>query len=96
MYIQGKMDTVRNTDGADTVARFRTANMCTTTTMPYSHVMRVPEQRHDVEPGLHQSMTAARCRRCGARTTIPQYSNTSHGVPCFAMKAAYDFFASVR
>ena len=36
MYIQGKMDLVRNSDGADVVARFRTANMCMTTSMPYT------------------------------------------------------------
>ena len=25
----------------------------------------------------------------------PSYSGTEHGVPCFAMKAMYDFFASL-
>src|SRR6185436_6820062 len=38
MYIQGKMDMVRNSDGADVVMRFRTANTCGSTSMPYTMV----------------------------------------------------------
>jgi hypothetical protein len=36
MYIQGKMDNVRETTAPHVVARFRTANMCMTTSMPYT------------------------------------------------------------
>src|SRR5205823_8135273 len=39
LYIDGKMDNQRSaTSAADTVARFRTANMCATTSKPYTSV----------------------------------------------------------
>ncbi len=95
MYIQGKMDTVRNSDGADVVARFRTANMCMTTSMPYSQVAGCSSSGTTVNPGCiiydGCSVPTIWCSH-----NDPQYSGTSHGVPCFAMKAAYDFFGSVR
>ena len=95
MYIQGKMDTVRNSDGADVVARFRTANMCMTTSMPYSQVAGCQSSGTTVNPGCiiydGCSVPTIWCSH-----NDPQYSGTSHGVPCFAMKAAYDFFGSVR
>ncbi len=81
MYIQGKMDNVRGNDGAATVARFRTANMCTTTSMPYSAGGGLPEQRHDGDPRLHQLRAAARCRRSGARTTIPSTATRTTACP---------------
>ena len=95
MYIQGKMDTVRNSDGADVVARFRTANMCMTTSTAYSQVAGCQSSGTTVNPGCiiynGCSVPTIWCSH-----NDPQYSNTSHGVPCFAMKAAYDFFGSVR
>jgi len=95
MYIQGKMDSVRNSDGADVVARFRTANMCMTTSMAYSQVAGCQSSGTTVNPGCiiydGCSVPTIWCSH-----NDPQYSNTSHGVPCFAMKAAYDFFGSVR
>ena len=95
MYIQGKMDTVRNSDGADVVARFRTANMCMTTSMAYSQVAGCSSSGTTVNPGCiiydGCSVPTIWCSH-----NDPQYSGTSHGVPCFAMKAAYDFFGSVR
>jgi hypothetical protein len=95
MYIQGKMDSVRNSDGADVVARFRTANMCMTTSMTYSPVMGCMSGSTSVNPGCiiydGCSVPTIWCSH-----NDPQYSGTSHGVPCFAMKAAYDFFGTFR
>ena len=95
MYIQGKMDTVRMSDGADVVARFRTANMCMTTSMPYSQVAGCSSSGTTVNPGCiiydGCSVPTIWCSH-----NDPQYSGTSHGVPCFGMKAAYDFFGSLR
>ncbi len=94
MYIQGKMDSVRGNDGAGTVARFRTANMCGSTSMPYPQVMGCTSSGTTVVPGC---IIYDGCKA----TTIwcshndPQYSGTSHGVPCFAIKAMYDFFTAM-
>ena len=94
MYIQGKMDNVRGNDGASTVARFRTANMCMTTSMPYSQVAGCQSSGTTVTPGC------IRYDGCTVPTiwcshNDPQYSDTNHGVPCFAIKAMYDFFATI-
>jgi hypothetical protein len=95
MYIQGKMDSVRNSDGADVVARFRTANMCQTTSMPYTQVMGCMSGSTSVNPGCIKydgcSVPTIWCSH-----NDPQYSGTSHGVPCFGMKAAYDFFETFK
>ncbi|XXY45838.1 hypothetical protein WME91_38130 [Sorangium sp. So ce269] len=94
MYIQGKNDTVRGGDGASTVARFRTANMCQMDSTPYSEVMGCQSSGRAVNPGC---ISYSGC----SEPTIwcshddPAYSNTSHGVPCFAIQAMYDFFADV-
>jgi hypothetical protein len=93
MYIQGKNDTVRGGDGASVVARFRTANMCTTTSMPYSQVMGCQSSGTSVNPGCI-IYSGCSVPNIWCSHNDPQYSNTSHGVPCFAMKAAYDFFGS--
>jgi polyhydroxybutyrate depolymerase len=91
MYIQGKMDNVRNSDGADVVMRFRTANMCGSTSMPYTLVPACTSSGVQVNAGC------IKYDGCSAPTiwcshNDPQYSGTSHGVPCFAIKAMYDFF----
>jgi hypothetical protein len=94
MYIQGKMDTVRNSDGADVVARFRTANMCGTTSMPYSQVMGCQSSGTSVSPGCI-SYDGCSQPTIWCSHNDPQYSGTSHGVPCFAIRAMYDFFQSL-
>ncbi|WP_437928627.1 hypothetical protein WMF37_05015 [Sorangium sp. So ce291] len=94
MYIQGKNDTVRGGDGASTVARFRAANMCEMSSAPYAEVMGCQSSGRAVNPGC---ISYSGC----SEPTIwcshddPAYSNTSHGVPCFAIQAMYDFFADV-
>jgi poly(3-hydroxybutyrate) depolymerase len=94
MYIQGKMDMVRMSDGADVVARFRTANTCNTASMPFSGVATCTSMGTMVDPGCvsYQSCTVP---TVWCSHNDPQYSNTSHGWPCFATRAMYDFFASL-
>jgi len=94
MYIQGKMDMVRNSDGADVVMRFRTANMCASTSMPFTQVPACTSSGVQVNAGCIKydgcSVPTIWCSH-----NDPQYSGTSHGVPCFAIKAMYDFFGSL-
>jgi hypothetical protein len=94
IYIQGKMDSVRNTDGHETVARFTTANNCSATTTPYSNVMTCASSGVTVNPGCISYQSCA-VPTVWCSHNDPAYSNTSHGWPCFATKAIYDFFASV-
>lgn len=94
LYIQGRNDTVRNSDGADVVARFRTANSCTTTSTPYAGVASCMSSGTAVSPGC------IAYQGCSVPTVWcshddPQYGNTSHGVPCFAVRAMHDFFTSL-
>lgn len=92
MYIQGMMDRERgNGDGKEVVQQFRTANSCMSTSMPYSAVMGCQSSGTMVNPGC------VIYNGCSAPTVWcshndPAYSGTMHGVPCFGMKAMYDFF----
>jgi hypothetical protein len=98
MYIDGKMDNQRSpTSASDTVARFRTANMCASTSMPYTAVMMcnsTDSGRPLVDPGciIYDSCSVP---TIWCSHNDPSYSGTQHGVPCFAMKAMYDFFAGL-
>ncbi|AUX37120.1 hypothetical protein SOCE836_093410 [Sorangium cellulosum] len=94
MYIQGKNDTVRGGDGASTVARFRAANMCQTSSTPYSEVMGCQSSGKAVNPGC-VSYSGCSAPTIWCSHDDPAYSNTSHGVPCFAIKAMYDFFTGM-
>ena len=89
------MDSVRNSDGADVVARFRTANMCMSTSMAYTAVQSCMSDSTTINPGCiiydGCSVPTIWCSH-----NDPQYSGTSHGVPCFGMKTAYDFFGTFR
>jgi polyhydroxybutyrate depolymerase len=90
MYIQGENDSVRNSDGADVVARFTDVNGCDTTSMPFE-VPTCMSSGTTVNPGCISY------QGCSEPTiwcshNDPQYSNTSHGVPCFAVDAMYEFF----
>jgi polyhydroxybutyrate depolymerase len=91
MYIQGEADNVRNSDGADVVARFTAANSCGTMSMPYPGVAGCSSSGTTVDPGciVYQD--------CDQPTVWcshndPQYGTTNHGWPCFATRAMYDFF----
>ena len=94
LYIQGKNDTVRREDGATTVARFRTANACGTSSMPYSAVTACQSSGKTVNPGC-VSYDGCKLPTIWCSHDDPQYSGTSHGVPCFAINAMYDFFGSL-
>ena len=94
MYIQGKHDMVRNSDGSDVVQDFATANGCAATSMPYASAPSCMSSGKTVNDGCIQY------DGCEAATVWcshddPQYGNTSHGWPCFATKAMYDFFAAL-
>jgi polyhydroxybutyrate depolymerase len=97
MYIQGKMDAERgNGDGHETVARFRTANACNDSSTPYTQVMGCQSRGGgvSVNPGCvaYDGCTAP---TIWCSHDDPDYSGTMHGVPCFGIKAMYDFFESL-
>lgn len=94
MYIQGANDTVRNSDGRDVVERFTAANGCSTTTMPYAGVAMCMSSGTTVDPGCI-SYDGCTEPTVWCSHNDPQYSNTSHGWPCFATKAMFDFFQSL-
>jgi poly(3-hydroxybutyrate) depolymerase len=96
MYIQGIMDAERgNGDGHETVEKFRAANSCDDASMPYPQVMGCQSDNGAVDPGciVYEG--------CDAPTiwcshNDPAYSGTMHGVPCFGVKAMYDFFQGLK
>ena len=95
MYIQGKMDAERgNGDGHETVARFRAANSCMDTSMPYSSVVGCMSGTTAVNPGC-VSYSGCKAPTIWCSHNDPAYSGTMHGVPCFAMKAMHEFFGTL-
>jgi polyhydroxybutyrate depolymerase len=98
LYIDGQHDNQRSANSAtDAVARFRTANMCATTSKPYTSVatcMSTDSGHPLVDPGciIYDNCTVP---TIWCSHNDPSYSGTEHGVPCFAMKAMYDFFAGL-
>jgi polyhydroxybutyrate depolymerase len=99
LYIDGKMDNQRGaTSAADTVARFRTANGCANTSKLYAPVMTCTstDSGHPmVDPGC-VSYDSCSVPTIWCSHNDPSYGGTEHGVPCFAMKAMYDFFATLQ
>jgi polyhydroxybutyrate depolymerase len=94
MYIQGKMDNVRGNDGSATVALFRTANACGSTSKPYTNAPACMSGNTAVNNGCVQ-YDGCMAPTVWCSHNDPAYSNTNHGWPCFATKAMYDFFASL-
>lgn len=95
MYIQGQMDAERgNGDGHETVERFRAANACGDTSMPYSEVMGCQSSGTSVDPGC-VSYTGCTAPTVWCSHNDPQYGGTMHGVPCFGVQAMFDFFESL-
>ena len=94
MYIQGKMDNVRGNDGSATVALFRTANSCGSTSKPYTNAPACMSGTTAVNNGCVQ-YDGCMAPTVWCSHNDPNYSNTNHGWPCFATKAMYDFFASL-
>jgi len=94
MYIQGAKDSERKSDGADVVAQFTKVNKCTATKQPDTSVGTCMSGGTSVNPGCVEyegcSQPTFWCSH-----NDPAYSGTSHGWPCFATKAMYDFFATL-
>lgn len=96
LYIAGKNDTQRGAQSApNTVARFRTANMCMDSSKPYTAIEGCKSSDGpQVDPGCIKydgcSVPTIWCSH-----NDPSYSNTNHGVPCFAVKSMVDFFKSL-
>lgn len=94
MYIQGAKDTERRSDGADVVAQFTRVNQCTTSTQPDTSVGTCKSSGASVKPGCveYQGCTQPTLW-CSHDDSA--YAGTSHGWPCFATKAMYDFFTAL-
>lgn len=94
MYIQNQNDTVRGGSGKDVVDDFVAANQCGNSSTPYSGVEACQSGGTQVDPGCVQydscSVPTVWCSH-----NDPQYSNTGHGVPCFAAQAMDHFFKSL-
>lgn len=82
---------------ANTIARFRTANGCMSTSTAYTNVM----QCNSSDGGAAVNANCLQYDGCSVPTiwcghNDRSYSGTYHGVPCFGVKAMYDFFATFR
>jgi polyhydroxybutyrate depolymerase len=93
LYIQGSHDSVRNSDGSDVVKEFVSANGCMMTTKPYAAPMCTSSGKA-VSNGCKQ-YDGCKAPTVWCSHDDPAYSNTSHGWPCFASKAMYDFFVAL-
>jgi hypothetical protein len=93
LYIQGSHDSVRNSDGSDVVKEFVSANGCMTTTKAYAAPMCTSSGKA-VNAGCKQ-YDGCKEPTVWCSHDDPAYSNTSHGWPCFASKAMYDFFVAL-
>ena len=94
MYIQGKNDNVRNGDGAATVALFKTANSCGSSSKPFTDAPTCMSGGSAVADGCIQ-YDGCMAPTIWCAHNDPAYSNTNHGWPCFATKAMYDFFTTL-
>lgn len=94
MYIQSQNDTVRGGSGKDVVDNFVAANKCSNASSPYVGVDECQSGGTRVDPGCVQY------EGCDVPTVWcshndPQYTNTGHGVPCFAAQGMDHFFKSL-
>jgi len=97
LYIDGQKDTQRGpTSAKDTVDKFRAANMCADTSMPYTKIMgcKSYQNQAQVDPGciIYDKCTVP---TIWCSHNDPDYGNTEHGVPCFGLPAITDFFKSL-
>jgi len=96
LYIDGQNDTERqgSAEAAQyVVPKFVSANMCQTTSMPYTAIAACKSVQNgaQVDPGCI-SYNGCSVPTIWCSHNDPNYSNTEHGIPCFAMKGMYDFF----
>jgi poly(3-hydroxybutyrate) depolymerase len=94
MYIQNQYDTVRKSSGKDVVDDFVAANQCSRDSAAYAGIDGCQSDGAQVNPGCVEysgcSVPTVWCSH-----DDPQYSNTGHGVPCFAATAMDYFFKSL-
>lgn len=95
MYIQGQNDTVRGGSGKDVVDDFVAANMCAANSAAYTGVNGCTSDNTQVNPGC------VAYDQCSVPTVWcshndPAYTNTSHGIPCFAAQGMDYFFKSLE
>jgi dienelactone hydrolase len=95
LYIDGQHDNQRSADSAtNAVAKFRAANMCADTSMPYTAIMGCQSSGMTVDPGckIYDKCTVP---TIWCSHNDPNYSGTEHGVPCFGIKSMIDFFSKL-
>lgn len=95
LYIDGIMDNQRSADSAkNAVAKFRAANQCADTSKPYTPIMGCQSSGMTVNPGciIYDKCTEP---TIWCAHNDPNYGGTQHGVPCFGIKAIYDFFKTL-
>lgn len=96
LYIAGKADSQRSANSApNTMQKFRASNMCAETSKPYTAV-----QGCNSSDGPQVNPGCIAYDQCSVPTiwcshNDPSYSNTNHGVPCFAIKSMVDFFKTL-
>lgn len=94
LYIQGKSDSERRSNGSDVVAEFTAANACKATSSPSALGSACTSGGRAVHAGcIEYDGCAAPTVWCSHDD--PAYSNTNHGWPCFATKAMFDFFTAL-
>jgi poly(3-hydroxybutyrate) depolymerase len=92
LYIDGQMDNQRSPDSAkNAVAKFRASNMCADTSKPYAAIAGCQSGNVQVNPGCI-SYDSCVVPTIWCSHDDPNYGGTEHGVPCFGIKAMYDFF----
>ena len=102
MAIQGAMDSVRNSNGADWIGAFATRNGCSMRTTKPTTVWDEPTCKSysggtTVNPGCAEFQGCEDPNRTvWCSHNDPNYNGgTNHGWPCFANDALYKFFASI-
>lgn len=95
MYIQNTHDQERGSDGKDAVDQFVAANGCSSTSTPLTVAgAGCQSSGTTVDPNCI-SYDGCDVPTIWCSHNDPQYSNTGHGVPCFAAEATDEFFKSL-
>lgn len=88
-------------NGAKDIQTYLTSNMCTMTSTPFDPVLTGCT---NVKTGIDGKPFDAGCVEfsgCAVPTrwcnhNDPQYGTSNHGIPCFGVRAIYDFFESLH
>jgi polyhydroxybutyrate depolymerase len=106
LVIHGVMDSERaayglnDGNGAKDIQTYLMSNMCSTTSTPFDPVLT---SCTSVKTGIDNKPFDDGCVEftgCSAKTrwcnhNDPQYGTSNHGIPCFGVRAIYDFFESL-